>query len=147
MHSAKMTFLDSTFLDYARDLYMRNNLPHGGYFEMLNSGWRRRDHPNMLMLWYEEMKEDQRHCVLRMMEHIGVSLPEDKVTELCEAMAFSNYRKISSRNQSKEPNSDSVQTFSFCFFRILEASSPGRELWETGSTTSTRTSTKAGMTG
>ena len=104
LSSAKLTFLDSTFPEFARDLFMRNNLLQGGYFEMLRSGWRRRDHPNMLMLWYEEMKENQRHCVLRMMDHIGVSLPEDKVTELCEAMAFSNYRKISSLNQSKGLN-------------------------------------------
>ena len=88
MLSAKMTFLDATFPDFARDLYMRNNLLQGGYFEMLRSGWTRRDHPNMLMLWYEEMKEDQRRCVHRMMAHIGYTLPEDKVTELCEAMTF-----------------------------------------------------------
>ena len=86
--SAKLTYLDATFPEFARDLYMRNNLLQGGYFEMLRSGWSRRDHPNMLMLWYEEMKEDQRGCVQRMMAHIGYNLQEDKLTELCDAMTF-----------------------------------------------------------
>ena len=95
-----MTHLDATFPDFARDLYMRNNLLQGGYFEMLRSGWSRRDHPNLLVLWYEEMKEDQRRCVQRMMEHIGYRLTEAKLGELCEAMTFSNYRKISSLNTS-----------------------------------------------
>ena len=86
--SAQMTHLKATFPEFARDLYMRNNLLQGGYFQMLRSGWSRREQPNLLMLWYEELKEDQRGCVLRMMDHIGSTLPEDKVTELCEAMTF-----------------------------------------------------------
>ena len=101
MLSARMACLHSTFTEFARDLYMRNNLLQGGYFEMLRSGWTRRDHPNLLVLWYEEMKEDQRGCVERMMAHLGCSLSEAKLRELCEAMTFSNYRKISSMNQSK----------------------------------------------
>ena len=52
----------------------------------------------MLFFWYEEIKQDQRFWIKKIMEHIGYSLEEEKVTELCEAMTFSNYRKISSMN-------------------------------------------------
>ena len=68
---------------------------------MLQSGWRRRDNPNLLFIWYEELKEDQRNMVMWILNHIGYSLEEEKVTELCEAMTFSNYRKISSMNKSE----------------------------------------------
>ena len=81
--------LNSTFPEFALDLYMKSNLPHGGYFEMLRSGWQRKEEPNLLFVWYEEMKEDQRKAVQRMAEHLGYSLEEDKVNELCEAMTFS----------------------------------------------------------
>ena len=94
--------LNSTFPVFARDLYMKNNLPHGGYFEMLESGWRRREEPNLLFVWYEEMKEDLTYWVQKMTDHIGYSLEEEKVTELCEAVTFSNYRKISSMNAKKD---------------------------------------------
>ena len=29
-------------------------LSAGGYFEMLRSGWSRRDHPDLMMFWYEQ---------------------------------------------------------------------------------------------
>ena len=83
---------------FARDIYMRSNYILGGYFEMLRSGWKRKESPNMLFVWYEELKQDQRSQVIRMMDHIGHRLTEEKVTELCEAMAFSNYKNISSLN-------------------------------------------------
>ena len=83
---------------FARDIYMRSNYILGGYFEMLFSGWKRKESPNMLFVWYEELKQDQRSQVIRMMDHIGHRLKEEKVTELCEAMTFSNYKNISSLN-------------------------------------------------
>ena len=92
----------STFPEFALDLYMKSNLPHGGYFEMLRSGWQRKEEPNLLFVWYEEMKEDQRKAVQRMAEHLGYSLEEDKVNQLCEATTFSNYKKISTMNSSRE---------------------------------------------
>ena len=93
---------DSTFQVFARDLYMTSNIAQGGYFEMLQSGWKRRNNPNMLFVWYEEMKQDLKHWIRRMTDHIGYKLEEEKVTELSEAMTFSNYRKISSMNTKKE---------------------------------------------
>ena len=92
---------DSPFPVFA-DLFMHSNLVSGGYFEMLESGWRRREEPNLLFVWYEEMKEDLTYWVQKMTDHIGYSLEEEKVTELCEAVTFSNYRKISSMNAKKD---------------------------------------------
>ena len=92
---------DSPFPVFA-ELFMQSNLVSGGYFEMLESGWRRREEPNLLFVWYEEMKEDLTYWVQKMTDHIGYSLEEEKVTELCEAVTFSNYRKISSMNAKKD---------------------------------------------
>ena len=77
---------------------MKGNVLQGGFFEMLQSAWKRKENPNMLFFWYEEIKQDQRFWIKTIMKHIGYSLEEEKVTELCEAMTFSNYRKISSMN-------------------------------------------------
>ena len=71
---------------------------------MLRSGWKRKMNSNLLFVWYEEMKLDQRREVIKMMDHIGYSLQEEKLTELCEAMTFSNYKQISSMNVRSDTN-------------------------------------------
>ena len=84
----KDKMLDSTFPVFARDLYMRSNLPHGGYFEMLQSGWERRERPNMLMVWYEEMKADELGWTEKIMRHIGSNLSEEKLNRICQGLTF-----------------------------------------------------------
>ena len=51
---------------------------------MLNSGWKRCDHPNMLFLWYESMKEDQRKVIWEIAEHIGYQLTETELDTVDE---------------------------------------------------------------
>ena len=69
---------DSPFPVFARDLYMRSNILQGGYFEMLRSGWKRKENPNLLFFWYEDMKQDQGYWIRRIMDHIGYSMEEEK---------------------------------------------------------------------
>ena len=88
----------SQFMDFA-PLYQKGLVLQGGYFEMLRSGWSRRSHPNLLFFWYEEMKQDQKTWIMKIMKHIGYELSDNKIEELCEAMQFENYKKTSSMNQ------------------------------------------------
>ena len=34
-----------------REIYREGLCLHGGYFQMLESGWRRREHPNIMFFW------------------------------------------------------------------------------------------------
>ena len=52
---------------------------HGGYFEMLESGWKRRDHPNLMFLWYEEMKEDQKKIIEKVCKFLNYNLSEEQI--------------------------------------------------------------------
>ena len=69
---------------------------------MLLSGWKRKNHPNLLFFWYEEMKQDQKFWMLQIMKHIGYQLKEDKIQELGEALKFDNFKKISSMNKMSD---------------------------------------------
>ena len=60
----------------------------GGYFEMLNSGFKRRDHPNMLFLWYESMKENQGRMISEIAQHIGYQLTEAEMNTVDEYTRF-----------------------------------------------------------
>ena len=71
---------------------------------MLKSGWTRRDHPNMLMFWYEEIHQNPKLLVKTILKHIGYELSEQKIDELCEALTFSQYKKISTMNTALRPN-------------------------------------------
>ena len=51
---------------------------HGGYFEMLESGWKRKDHPNMMFLWYEEMKKDQKKIIKEVCKFLNYILTEEQ---------------------------------------------------------------------
>ena len=69
-------------------MYMKGNLLLGGYFEMLQSGWERRERGNLLMVWYEEMKEDELGWTEKMMRHIGSNLSEEKLNQICQGLTF-----------------------------------------------------------
>ena len=49
----------NSYPSFYRDIYMPGLCLHGGYFEMLESGLKRREHRNMKFFWYEELKKDQ----------------------------------------------------------------------------------------
>ena len=51
---------------------------HGGYFEMLESGWKRKHHPNMMFLWYEEMKKDQKKIIKEVCKFLNYILTEEQ---------------------------------------------------------------------
>jgi len=95
--------LRCNFLTYARDIYMPGLCLHGGYFEMLESGWKRRDHKNMKLFWYEELKKDQKKIIKEICKFIGYELSEEQINKLDDFLQFDNYQKASSQNK-KVPN-------------------------------------------
>ena len=63
---------------------------------MLDTAWKRRQHPNMLFLWYEDMKQDQKKMITQIKDHLGYNLTADQINSLAEFMKFENYQKVSS---------------------------------------------------
>ena len=45
---------------------------------MLESGWKRKDHPNMMFLWYEEMKKDQKKIINEVCKFLNYTLTEEQ---------------------------------------------------------------------
>ena len=69
---------------YAREVYKPSLTVLSGFFEMLSSGWKQREHPNMLFLWYETMKADQRRVISKIVKHIGQELTEGEIDAVDE---------------------------------------------------------------
>jgi len=91
------------FITYAREIYRPGLCLHGGFFEMLESGWKRRNHPNIMFYWYEDLKQDQEGMLRKIANFTGFALTEDQIKRLNEHMKFDNYQKSSSLNK-KVPN-------------------------------------------
>jgi len=91
------------FETYARDIYMPGLCLHGGYFTMLESGWKRRNHPNMKFFWYEELKKDQKKILKEICQFINYNLSDEQVDKLDDFMKFDNFQKNSASNKSN-PN-------------------------------------------
>jgi len=70
---------------------------------MLESGWKRRDHKNMKLFWYEELKKDQKKIIKDICKFIGYELSEEQINKLDDFLQFDNYQKASSQNK-KVPN-------------------------------------------
>jgi len=95
--------LQCDFVTYARDIYMPGLCLHGGYFEMLESGWKRRNHPNLKFFWYEELKKDQKKMLKEICNFINYNLTEEQIEKLDNFMKFDNFQKSSASNK-KNPN-------------------------------------------
>jgi len=95
--------LKCDIITYAKEIYKPGLCLHGGFFEMLESGWKRRDHPNIMFFWYEELKQDQEKMVRKIADFIGYSLSEQKIQKLNEHMKFDNFQKASASNKAN-PN-------------------------------------------
>jgi len=90
------------FITYAREIYLPGLCRYGGYFEMLESGWKRKNHPNMKFFWYEEMKKDQKKMLKEICEFINYNVSEEKIDELDNFMKFENFQKVSSSNKKND---------------------------------------------
>ena len=78
------------------DLFCSENaLQHWG--EHLHGYWKERARPNLLVLRYEEMKEDAEGSVRRIAEFMGVELSDPLVATVCEKSSFAYMKSIGGR--------------------------------------------------
>ncbi|OWR53534.1 Sulfotransferase 1C4 [Danaus plexippus plexippus] len=68
------------------------------YFEHLKESWEKRDHPNMLFLFYEEMSKDLSATVRRVVDFFGKNYSEAEINKLCEHLSIENFKKNKSVN-------------------------------------------------
>ncbi|XP_041478988.1 sulfotransferase 1C2A-like [Lytechinus variegatus] len=73
---------------------------YGSWFEHTLYWWKLRNHPNVLFLKYEDMKQDPRKAVIQIAEFMGKSLPNDIIDRIVEASSF----KFMKSNESMNPD-------------------------------------------
>uniref|UniRef100_A0A2A4KAH9 Sulfotransferase domain-containing protein n=1 Tax=Heliothis virescens TaxID=7102 RepID=A0A2A4KAH9_HELVI len=63
------------------------------YFEHVKEAWNMRHHPNMLFLFYEELKKDLPAVIRRVAAFLNKQVTEKQMTKLCEHLSFDNFKK------------------------------------------------------
>lgn len=85
------------FLDYwCKDLITQNP-----YWEHVREGWAQRDHPNVLFLFYEDMKEDSMRELSRLNTFLGTSLTQEQLQTVANHTTFSNMKTRPTSNPTK----------------------------------------------
>jgi len=91
--------IDMSFERYAKELYRPGLTILSGYFEMLESGWKRQDHPNLRLFWYEAMKKDPKRVIAEIAEHTGYTLSKEELDSVEEYTRFDNMSKTCAMNK------------------------------------------------
>ncbi|XP_072173964.1 sulfotransferase 1A3-like [Diadema setosum] len=80
--------------------YMAGRVPYGSWFENVLPWWKRRNHPNVLFLKYEDMKKDHYGVVEQVARFMGKSLSDDVIEGIVEASSFRTMKE----NQQSNPD-------------------------------------------
>ncbi|XP_011661042.1 sulfotransferase 1C2A-like [Strongylocentrotus purpuratus] len=78
--------------------YLALRTPIGSWFENVLPWWRKRNHPNVLFLKYEDMKRDLPGAVRQIAEFMGKSFSDDVIEKISEASTFQAMKKNPSSN-------------------------------------------------
>eukprot|EP00112_Aurelia_sp_Birch-Aquarium-sp1_P013282 Seg2813.2 transcript_id=Seg2813.2/GoldUCD/mRNA.D3Y31 product="Sulfotransferase 1C4" protein_id=Seg2813.2/GoldUCD/D3Y31 len=70
------------------DLFMTDKIMFTPYFPYVVEAWKRRDHPNLCLIFYEDMKKDQDAAIRKVAKFLGKDLSEDKIKSLVQHLDF-----------------------------------------------------------
>jgi len=78
--------------------FMRNEVMQGPFFPHAKEAWALKDHPNMLFLFYEDLKADLRGAIGRVSKFLDSPLRPDQLDTLVEHLHIRNFRKNTAVN-------------------------------------------------
>ena len=83
------------------DLFMDNLLFYSPYFEYVKEAWELRNHPNVCLLFFEDMKKDLATSVRKVARFLGKEVPEEKVEALVDHLSFKKMKNNSAVNKEE----------------------------------------------
>ena len=70
------------------DLFMDNLVIYSPYFEYVKEAWERRNHPNVCLLFFEDMKKDLATNVKKLAKFFGKEITDEKIEALVDHLSF-----------------------------------------------------------
>ncbi|ROT72566.1 estrogen sulfotransferase [Penaeus vannamei] len=73
----------------------------GPYWKHVAEGWEKRDHPNVLFIFYEDLKEDIMREMRRLNAFLGTGYTDEQLLKVAEHTKFSNMKSRSTTNPTE----------------------------------------------
>ncbi|XP_071975681.1 sulfotransferase 1 family member D1-like [Engystomops pustulosus] len=84
--------------------YIRGDVPWGSWFDHVLGWWNAREKHNILYVFYEDMKEDPKREIRKVMRFLGKDLPEDVVEKVYQHTSFNAMKENPMANYSSIPS-------------------------------------------
>ncbi|XP_057376850.1 sulfotransferase 1C3-like [Daphnia carinata] len=89
-------------LEEFAEYFMQNKLVWTPYFPIVLDAWSKKDHPNMLFLFYEDMKKDIRKEIKKIAAFLNKTLTPEQIEKLVDHVKVDNFSKNASVNMTME---------------------------------------------
>nr|XP_023014300.1 sulfotransferase family cytosolic 1B member 1-like [Leptinotarsa decemlineata] len=97
-HHCKLLYNFNVEFETFCELFLNNAVAYGGIFNHYFEFWNRRDQDNLLVLKYEEMKEDTKGSVKKIADFLGKPLTDEEAESVVDFLSFQRMRVNSSCN-------------------------------------------------
>ncbi|XP_028029716.1 sulfotransferase 1C3-like isoform X1 [Bombyx mandarina] len=74
------------------NMFVRDNVIRTPYFAHIKEAWELRNHPNMLFLFYEELKNDLSNTIKRTAKFFNKEYTDEQISVLCNHLNINNFR-------------------------------------------------------
>ena len=85
-------------LETFAERFMKDQISQGPYFQHIEEAWKLRDHPNVLFVFYEEMKANLKLVIKRVSNFLNCPMDDINTDLLIEHLDIKNFRNNSSVN-------------------------------------------------
>eukprot|EP00069_Balaena_mysticetus_P007111 bmy_18969T0 len=92
-----------SFQDFV-EKFMDGEVPYGSWYEHTKSWWEKRENPQVLFLFYEDMKENIRKEVMKLIEFLGRKASDELVDKIIKHTSFQEMKNNPSTNYTMLPD-------------------------------------------
>ena len=71
---------------------MQDQIMDGPFFKHLEEAWELKENPNLLFIFFEDMKRDLKSVIRKVSKFLNSPLTDDQVEQLAEHLDFKNFK-------------------------------------------------------
>ena len=84
------------------NLFMDNLVMYSPYFEYVKEAWERRNHPNVCLLFFEDMKKDLATSVKKVAKFLGKEVTDENIEALVDHLSFKKMKNNPAVNRDDD---------------------------------------------
>ena len=81
--------------------FMDNLVIYSSYFEYVKEAWQRRNHPNVCLLFFEDMKKDMASSIKKVAKFLGKDVSDEMVEKLLDHLSFNKMKNNPAVNKEE----------------------------------------------